>query len=97
MTDQVWERTKPLLPNAKSFGRPRRSDHDVFEGIFLVFKTGARWRDPPKQLPGPSTCWRRLRDWEENGVWDAVWRDFISRPGAGPFKLACILILARHF
>ena len=51
MTDQVWERIRPLLPDANTFGRPRCADRDVLEGIFWVLKTGARWRDLPKQLP----------------------------------------------
>lgn len=83
MTDQVWGRIRPLLPNANTFGRPRCADRVVLEGIFWAPKTGARWRDMPKRLPSPSTCWRRLREWEEDGVWDAVWRDFISQLDAG--------------
>jgi transposase len=79
VTDQVWERIHPLLPDANSFGRPRCKDRDVIEGILWVLKTGARWRDQPKTLPSASTCWRRLRDWEEQGVWDAVWRNFIRQ------------------
>ena len=64
-----------------TFGRPRRSDRDVLEGILWILKTGARWRDMPGHLPAPVTCWRRLRDWEEDGVRDAVWRAFIATPG----------------
>lgn len=77
MTEAVWERMKPLLPPAGSLGRPRCSDRDVLEGILWVLKTGARWRDVPKHLPSAATCWRRLRDWEEDGVWDDLWRSFI--------------------
>jgi transposase len=79
MTDKVWQRIGPLLPDTNTFGRPRCADRDVLEGILWVLKTGARWRDVPKSLPSASTCWRRLRDWEEDGVWDLVWRSFISQ------------------
>jgi hypothetical protein len=24
---------------------------------------------PPDEFPSPSTCWRRLKQWEEEGVW----------------------------
>jgi len=78
MTDGVWERIRHALPDVNTFGRPRRSDRDVLEGILWILKTGARWRDMPGHLPAPVTCWRRLRDWEEDGVWDAVWRAFIA-------------------
>jgi hypothetical protein len=77
MTDAVWERIRPLLPAPNAFGRPRCADRDVLEGILWILKTGARWRDIPKPLPSASTCWRRLRDWEEEEVWDNVWRAFI--------------------
>jgi len=26
----------------------------------------------------PSTCWRWLRDWEEQGVWLKIWRTFLG-------------------
>jgi len=77
MTDAVWERMEPLLPDQNSFGRPRSSDRDGLEGILWVLKTGARWRDIPAHLPSATTCWRRLRDWEEGEVWDKQWRGFI--------------------
>jgi transposase len=32
----------------------------------------------PEKYPHPSTCWRRLRDWEEQGVWLNIWRAFLS-------------------
>src|SRR5690606_4215119 len=68
---------KPLLPDPRGFGRPRCSGRDVLEGILWVLKTGARWRDIPKHLPSSATCWRRLRDWAEDEVWDNLWRAFI--------------------
>src|SRR3982074_3686626 len=39
---------------------------------------GARGQDLPEKFPHPSTCWRRLRDWEERGVWLNIWRTFLS-------------------
>jgi transposase len=32
----------------------------------------------PEEFPSPSTCWRRLRDWEEQEVWLEIWRVFLS-------------------
>jgi hypothetical protein len=50
----------------------------VVEGILWVLKTGARWRDLPPEYPSASTCWRRLRRWEKQGVWLNIWRAFLS-------------------
>lgn len=80
LTDAQWEKIEPLLPplpkNPRG-GRPRADDRKVFEGILWVLRTGARWRDLPAEFPSPSTCWRRLRDWDEQGVWEDIWRVFV--------------------
>lgn len=43
--------------------------------------TDEQWRkiEPllPKQYLSPSTCWMRLRGWEEQDVWLHVWRAFL--------------------
>lgn len=49
-------------------------NRQVLEGILWVLRSGARWRDLPPQYPSASTCWRRLRDWEEQSVWLDLWR-----------------------
>src|SRR3954462_7414997 len=77
--DGLWERTAPLLPPPK----PRRSrypgrrpidDRAALAGIVFVLKAGITWNQPPASLVGCSgvTCWRRLRDWTEAGVWPAL-------------------------
>ena len=40
----------------------------------FVLHTGCRWRDLPPQLGYESghTAWRRLRAWQEAGVWDRL-------------------------
>ena len=43
-------------------------------GIVFVLRTGITWNQLPTALVGCSgvTCWRRLRDWTEAGVWPAL-------------------------
>src|SRR5262245_64786542 len=77
LSDQQWQKIEPLLPKLKSRGRPWSDNRRVLEGILWVLKTGARWRDLPKEYPSASTCWRRLRQWEAHGVWLNVWRQFL--------------------
>jgi transposase len=82
LTDEQWEKIAPLLPEAKpsSRGGPKpRPNRPCFEGILWMLRTGARWKDLPPQYPSPSTCWRRLRDWEEQDVWLKAWRAFLAQ------------------
>ncbi len=81
LTDAQWEKIRPLLPRPRSRrrgGRPRASDRKVLEGILWILRSGARWQDLPEEFPSPATCWRRLRDWEEQGVWLNIWRAFLA-------------------
>ena len=78
LSDEQWGKLEPLLPKEHSRGRPWADNRRVLEGILWVLKTGARWRDLPKEYPSASTCWRRLRQWEQQEVWLKIWRQFLS-------------------
>jgi transposase len=71
LTDGQWLKIEPLLPqlgSGKRGGRPWADSRRVLEGILWIARNGARWQDLPSAYPSPSTCWRRLRDWEEREV-----------------------------
>jgi transposase len=44
------------------------------EGILYVLITGCRWQDLPREYGAPTTVWRRLKRWGEEGVWEPIWR-----------------------
>ena len=81
LTEAQWNKIAPLLPKPpkhRKGGRPWIENHRVLEGILWILRSGARWQDLPEKYPHPSTCWRRLRDWDEQGVWLNIWRAFLS-------------------
>jgi transposase len=81
INDDRWKLIEPLLPKPKrnpKGGRPSIDNREVLEGILWVLRTGARWQDLPDRDPSPSSCWRRLRLWEEQGIWLDVWRKFLA-------------------
>lgn len=82
LSDEQWKEIEPLLPQVSpgpKGGRPRMPNRPVLEGILWILRTGARWEDLPPEYPSASTCWRRLNEWEEEGVWLNMWRVFLSR------------------
>src|SRR2546427_11930322 len=81
LTDAQWQKIEPLLPRRRRHrrgGRPPAANRRVLEGILWILRSGARWQDLPEEYPHPSTCWRRLRDWEEQDIWLKVWRAFLG-------------------
>jgi len=81
LTDEQWAKIDPLLPRwkpTKKGGRPWANNRAVLEGILWILRTGSPWRDLPLHYPDPSTCWRRLRRWEQEGVWEKAWRTYLK-------------------
>lgn len=81
VSDEQWEKIKPFLPQRKRSrrgGRPPADDRACLEGILWVLRSGARWRDLPERYPSPSTCWRRLMEWEGEGVLVEIWQAFLD-------------------
>jgi len=78
LSDAQWQLIAPHLPPPKPMGRPRADDRKTLEGILWVLRSGARWQDVPREYGSPTTCWRRLKEWEESGVWETLWRAILS-------------------
>jgi transposase len=77
VTDELWELIEPLLPPEPAKpkgGRPRVPDRAALTGILFVLKSGIPWEMLPQEMGCGSgmTCWRRLRDWQEAGVWERL-------------------------
>ena len=103
VSDELWERIAPLLP-----GRPRRTrfpgrrpldDRLVFCGILFVLYTGIPWEFLPRELGFGSgmTCWRRLRDWNDAGVWQRLHELLLAElRGADALDLSRAVIDSSH-
>ena len=80
LRDDQWARIAPLLPPPKQRGRPRADDRRTINGILWVLRSGARWRDLPREFGTPSTCHRRLQEWPDQGVWELAYLPWCPRP-----------------
>jgi transposase len=86
VSDELWSVIAPLLPPAPSHakgGRPRVSDRRALNGILFVLRTGIPWNYLPSEGPWASgpTCWRRLHEWQEAGVWTRLHQVLLDRLG----------------
>ena len=81
-TDKQWEKIKvhlPPRPLRPKGGRPPVDERKCFEGILWILWTGAPWSELPKEYSSPSTCWRRLQQWEQAGTLLELWRAFLTQ------------------
>lgn len=83
LSDEKWQQIQHLFPPppARPKGGRRRLDYRcVLTGILFVLKTGIPWDALPLELGFGSgmTCWRRLRDWQHQGVWQRLLDFFLD-------------------
>jgi transposase len=86
VTDEMWETIEPLLPPEPpkpQGGRPRIDDRAALTGIIFVLKSGIPWEMLPQEMGCGSgmSCWRRLKEWQEAGVWVELHRALLERLG----------------
>jgi len=86
VTDELWETIEALLPPEPpkpQGGRPRINDRAALTGIVFVLKSGIPWEMLPQEMGCGSgmTCWRRLKEWQEAGVWERLHRVLLDRLG----------------
>ena len=73
LTDEMWERLEPLLPDRAPRRGGQWTDHrEVVEAIIWRFRTGSPWRDLPAGFPPWQTVWWRFDRWAKDGTFDRV-------------------------
>ena len=73
LTRDQFELIEPLLPAAKSGGRPRSVClWAVLNAIFYLVAQGCSWRDLPSDFPAWQTVYTYYRNWVKDGTWDAL-------------------------
>ena len=84
--DELWALIQPLLPRPKPRrfrcpGRKRLDDRKVLTGILFVLKSGIPWEMLPQEMGCGCgmTCWNRLREWQQAGVWAKLHRLLLKK------------------
>lgn len=86
LDDDLWALIEVLLPPPKArrhryAGRKPLDERKVLTGILFVLQSGIPWEMLPKEMGCGSgmSCWRRLRAWQEAGVWDRLHEVLLAR------------------
>jgi transposase len=78
LSDFEWDVVRPFLPPRSRVGWPRADDRMVLNGILYVLTTGCRWMDMPLEYGSYKTAWKRLKKWQDEGVWDRIFKALAS-------------------
>ncbi len=96
LTDEEWERIRPLLPPHPPWGNdPHIPKREIVNAIFYVNKHGCTWRGLPHDFPKWQTVYGYFRQWTKVGVWerinDALRREVRVAEGKKPEPTAAIV------
>jgi len=73
LTDIQWAIVEPLIPPAKSGGRPREVDmREVVNAILYLNRSGCQWDMLPHDLPPKSDVYFYFARWRDDGTWQAI-------------------------
>jgi transposase len=92
--DTLAHHLPPEQPVGPKGGRPRVGHRIVVRVIWFVLTAGTRWEDVPEELGcSGRTAHRRLRAWEEAGIWDRLKADLLGLlKKAGKLDLDTVII-----
>ena len=80
LDDGAWASIQPLLPTGRR-GARRVDDRRVISGIIHMLKTGARWRDCPKEYGPYTTIYNRFNRWSKQGLWHRIFYELTGSTG----------------
>jgi transposase len=73
LTDAQWAVLAPLVPDAKSGGRPARHERrEIVNAMLYVLRAGEAWRLLPHDLPPWQTVYHYFRLWRRDGSWEEI-------------------------
>ncbi len=73
LSDAEWERLAPLIPPARTGGRPRTTNmREALNALLYLLRTGCQWAMLPKEFPPRSTVYNIFRQWQRDGDWDGI-------------------------
>jgi transposase len=83
LSDELWAVLKPFIPPPPprpKGERKRVPNRETLTGILFVLKSGIPWELLPPEMGCGSgmTCWRRLQEWQAQGMWHEVHQQLLN-------------------
>ena len=93
ITDAIWSELESTL---RKYGCHRwKNDRNIMEAILWKLRTGAPWRDVPKEFCVWKTAYNRFNRWARKGLWNNFFLAYemkLIRNGCSPTEATYELI-----
>ena len=73
LTDEQWNVLGPILPGQKGqWGGVAKDNRLFMNAVLWILRTGAPWRDLPREFRKWGSVHQRFRRWRDAGVWERI-------------------------
>ena len=88
LSDSQWKRMEPFLSGKKTDIGVTAKDNRLFvEAVLWINRTGAPWRDLPKEFGPWHRVYVRYDRWSKKGLWKRVFEELADDP-----DLECLMV-----
>ena len=74
LTDSLWEQLQVTMAQHGCYQKEK--NREVMEAILWKLRTGAPWRDIPRELCPWKTAYNRFNRWSKTGLWEKFFLTF---------------------
>lgn len=80
LSNEHWLLIRELFPRPRTRRGSPRHPRRLLDGMLWILRTGAPWRDLPRERYGPwQTVWRRFDEWSRDGRLNQVKQRLLAR------------------
>ena len=73
LTEEQWRILAPILPGQRGQWGGIAKDNRLFmNAVLWILRTGAPWRDLPREFGKWGSVHQRFRRWRDSGVWERI-------------------------
>ena len=81
ITDHAWGLIEPRLPGrAGAWGGVAKDNRTFINAVMWILRTGAPWRDLPRDYGDWKNTQRRFCRWRDKGHWERLLNELIEEP-----------------
>lgn len=97
LSDTEWAFFEPFVTETGRLrGRPPRDHRRTLDAVFWIARTGAPWRDLPRELGNWNSVHRQYRRWTASGLWDLMLDALADGGGNNAVQMVDSTVIRAH-